>query len=133
MRGRFTGQYSSVLPFLYLASVIAPSIENNFVSHYWFIIEEKRAWKKIASLERILGREIKRPKLYMLSQITGWIVAGVVAFSVSSIFPASPEAAWMLIFTGLGILGIVASDAVFTDKSDLEMLIAGLVPLSGLY
>jgi len=89
-----------------------------------FLAEEKKAFKKVLQLERILGKIEEMPKGYIIAQILVWPVSAVIA----SLY-AKNNGTWMLVFIGLGLLLLAGIELLFTGSRDWRTALAGLILL----
>ncbi|WP_297068993.1 hypothetical protein, partial [Thermococcus sp.] len=122
--------WGAVLPMLYILSNVLPWTSEWFQNSFggyggmilstlaiiWFVAEESGMIKKVESLERVLGTPRKRSKGYMLSQIAGWFLAGMLAFVFSLSTPTQYEfktAEFMLLLAGLGVGFMALSSLLF--------------------
>ncbi|WP_297548826.1 hypothetical protein [Thermococcus sp.] len=142
--------WGAVLPMLYLLSNVLSWTSEWFQGSFggnggmilstlaiiWFFTEEKRIFKKIEALERILGVPSRKSRRYMLSQIASWFLAGMLAFVFSLSTPTQYEfktAEFMLLFVGLGVGFIVLSTLFFLRRIEWPQVLASLIDLSALY
>ncbi len=142
--------WGAVLPMLYLLSNVLSWTSEWFQGSFggnggmilstlaiiWFFTEEKRIFKKIEALERILGVPSRKSRRYMLSQIAGWFLAGMLAFVFSLSTPTQYEfktAEFMLLLVGLGVGFIVLSTLFFLRRIEWPQVLASLMNLSALY
>ena len=89
-----------------------------------FLAEERKAFKKVLQLERVLGKIDEVPKGYIIAQILVWPVSAVIA----SLY-AENDGLWMLVFIGLGLLLLTGIELLFTGSRDWRTALAGLILL----
>ncbi|WP_297521271.1 hypothetical protein [Thermococcus sp.] len=102
----------------------------------WFMIEENRMVKKIEDLERVLGMPRGRSRGYLVSQMAGWFLAGMLAFVFSLAAPTQygfRTAAFMLLLAGLGVGFMVLSALLFLRRVEWPQVLVSLMDLSALY
>ncbi len=142
--------WAALMPLLYILTNALPwtsGWSEGFLGDYWgmalstlailwFVIEENRMVKKIESLERVLGMPRGRSRGYVVSQMAGWLLAGMLAFVFSLAIPAQYEfqtAAFMLLLAGLGVGFIVLSALLFLRRVEWPQVLVSLMDLSALY
>ena len=142
--------WGTVLPMLYILSNVLPWTSEWFQNSFggyggtllstlaiiWFVAEESRMIKKVEGLERVLGIPRERSKGYMLSQIAGWFLAGMLAFVFSLATPAQYEfktAEFMLLLAGVGVGFMALSTLLFLRKIEWPQVFVSLITLSALY
>ncbi|WP_457742288.1 hypothetical protein [Thermococcus sp.] len=89
-----------------------------------FIVEERKTFKKVLHLERVLGKVEKVSREYIIAQILVWPVSAVIA----SIYMKN-EGLWMLVFIGSGLILLTGVEFLFTSSRDWRTLLAGLIIL----
>jgi len=89
-----------------------------------FIIEERKAFRKVVHLEEVLGRVEKTPKGYILAQLLVWPISALIA----GLYAKNSDV-WMLVFIGLGLLLLTGVEFAFTGKKDWKTALAGLIIL----
>jgi len=102
----------------------------------WFVVEENRMVRKIESLERVLGMPRERSRGYMIFQMAGWFLAGMLAFTFSLATPAQYEfktAEFMLLLAGIGVGFMALSTLLFLRKIEWPQVFVSLITLSALY
>ena len=142
--------WGAVLPMLYILSNVLPWTSEWFRNSFggyggvmlstlaiiWFVAEESRMIKKVESLERVLGTPRKRSKGYMVSQIAGWFLAGMLAFVFSLSTPTQYEfktAEFMLLLAGIGVGFMALSSLLFLRRIKWPQVLVSLMNLSALY
>ena len=142
--------WGAVLPMLYILSNVLPWTSEWFQNSFggyggmilstlaiiWFVAEESGMIKKVESLERVLGTPRKRSKGYMVSQIAGWFLAGMLAFVFSLSTPTQYEfktAEFMLLLAGLGVGFMALSSLLFLRRIEWPQVLVSIITLSALY
>jgi len=89
-----------------------------------FVIEERKAFKKVLQLEEVLEKVEEVPKGYIIAQILVWPFSAVIA----SLYTQN-DGSWMLVFIGLGLLLLASVELIFTGIKDWKTALAGLILL----
>jgi hypothetical protein len=96
----------------------------SLVAGIGFIVEERKAFRKVVQLRKVLGRVEKTPKGYILAQVIVWPVSALIA----SLYTKN-DGLWMLVFIGLGLLLLTGVEFIFTGERDWKTALAGLIIL----
>jgi len=90
-----------------------------------FIVEERKAFRRVIQLEEALGHIEETPRGYVLAQVIVWPLSALIA----SVYTEN-EGLWLLVFIGLGLLLLTGVEFIFTGKRDWKTALAGVILLS---
>ncbi|MCE4600107.1 MAG: hypothetical protein F7C38_00875 [Desulfurococcales archaeon] len=131
--------WAGVIPLLYIVTSFVPGVGKQTALGLgigaglalWFLLEESTAYRVLERLDAVLGREVRSPTLYTVSQMASWIIGAVIAYA--SLRLGLPEPAWPLVFFGTGMGLLMAVDKVFRGGYDKEMAVACVLPLLSVF
>ena len=133
-RGTVFLYWAWVFPGIYLFSLLIEryceisgeevALTLSLIAAIGFIIEERRAFKRVIQLEEVLGKSERTSRAYLPAQILVWPISGVIA----SLYTENTDL-WMLDFIGLGLLLLASVESLFTDSGDWRTFLAGMIIL----